>query len=128
MPSIYELARQRSLQMPVSNAVLAVDKPRRTRRTGLHTKGWQNKKVAELTPEQLEERHAYFHEYYHLNLEHERARKRKNEHAYRAAHKDVINERRRIRYATDPEFRKKRLGYGAKQREKRREMKSKEAK
>lgn len=122
MPSIYEIARQRSLQTPVTNVALAVDKPRRIKRTGLHTKGWQNKKVADLTPEQLDERHAYFKEYYHLNEERERERKRKNEHAYRMAHKDEINERRRKRYAEDPEFRKKRLGYGAKQRAKRKAL------
>ena len=46
----------------------------------------------------------------------------KNINAYRMAHKDEINERRRKRYAEDPEFRKKRLGYGAKQRAKRKAL------
>ena len=98
MPSIYELARQKSLEHPLPNATLAVDKPRIMHRTGIPTGTWKGKRVKDLSPQELEDRRKYYREWYLLNIDRLREKKRKNSAKFRSIHKDEINEKRRTKY------------------------------
>ena len=98
MPSVYELARRRIIETPMPNATLAVKKPRLMHRTGLSTGKWKGKRVKDLTPQELEDRRKYYREWYELNVERLREKKRKNSAKFRSIHKDEINEKRRTKY------------------------------
>lgn len=123
MPSVYELARakmaadaEKMIGMATTPQVSAM------KRTGLKTKEWTGKKKKDLTPEQIEARRAYWREWYKLNADRIRDRQRINAEKYRQSHKPLINEKRRIRYNTDPVFRQKRLEDQARQRARRKAL------
>lgn len=128
-PSVYELARAR-MAADSEKMIERATKPQAKgmKRTGIKTKDWTGKKKKDLTPEQIEARRKYWREWYKLNATRIRERQRINAERYRLSHKQLINEKRRARYANDPVFRQKRLEDQVKQRARRKALKEEKQK